>query len=187
MPASQRSLGAMTAGRAARAVGLAKSRSRPGCATLSRATTGRAEGLPCCLPLGSQRLAGGSSWTGCLPRGFLQHCQAQEHLCKQWERSLCGCCSSGAQWRCWIVAAPHYGANPAGGRAATATWRGLKDGRGEASGGLSSTRRVNWQPREQKMRFQLLADLLVCPQLALRTQKKMFHSKALSIFKEQKH
>lgn len=37
------------------------------------------------------------------------------------------------------------------------------------------------------MRFQLLVDLLVCPQLALRTQKKMFHSKALSIFKEQKH
>lgn len=52
---------------------------------------------------------------------------------------------------------------------------------------LDSTRRVNSQPREQKMRFQLLVDLLVCPQLALRTQKKMFHSKALSIFKEQKH
>lgn len=52
---------------------------------------------------------------------------------------------------------------------------------------LGSTRRVNLQPQEQKMRFQLLVDLLVCPQLALRTQKKMFHSKALSIFKEQKH
>ena len=52
---------------------------------------------------------------------------------------------------------------------------------------IGSTRRVNLQPREQKMRFQLLVDLLVCPQLALRTQKRMFHSKALSIFKEQKH
>lgn len=59
--------------------------------------------------------------------------------------------------------------------------------RGKHRESLGGTKRVNSQPREQKMRFQLLVDLLVCPQLALRTQKKMFHSKALSIFKEQKH
>lgn len=60
-------------------------------------------------------------------------------------------------------------------------------GDGKHQESLGGTRRVNSQPWEQKMRFQLLVDLLVCPQLALRTQKKMFHSKALSIFKEQKH
>lgn len=65
--------------------------------------------------------------------------------------------------------------------------RALPGERGKHWESLGSTRRVNSQPRKQKMRFQLLVDLLVCPQLALRTQKKMFHSKALSIFKEQKH
>jgi len=37
------------------------------------------------------------------------------------------------------------------------------------------------------MRFQLLVDLLLCPQSALRSWKEMFHSKALSVFKEQRH
>lgn len=64
---------------------------------------------------------------------------------------------------------------------------GSIQGDGKHQESLGGTRRVNSQPWEQKMRFQLLVDLLVCPQLALRTQKKMFHSKALSIFKEQKH
>lgn len=78
-------------------------------------------------------------------------------------------------WRGWDVAAQgQQEPNPA-------------RGDGEALGEPDSTRRVNSQPWEQKMRFQLLVDLLVCPQLALRTQKKMFHSEALSIFKEQKH
>lgn len=63
----------------------------------------------------------------------------------------------------------------------------LPGGMGKHQESLGGTRRVNLQPWEQKMRFQLWVDLLVCPQLALRTQKKMFHSKALSIFKEQKH